>query len=80
MGDAIVQGLKKRNRTIIGVAVDPPMGCPFCGTMKDVFERVEHEGRVILICSECMDNVIEQVRERWKEELSDNREAKWRNE
>lgn len=71
MGAAIMEGLKKRERDIIGVAVDPPLQCPFCKQLRDVFERVTIDGRVMLICPDCMDKVIKKVREKWEEELNE---------
>ena len=61
----------KRTRNIIGVAFDPPVPCPACTKLSDVFERVDVEGKVVLICPPCMDRVIEEARvahEKWLEE------------
>jgi len=58
----------KRTRTIIGVAFDPPHPCPCCSKPSDVFERVDVDGKVVLICPSCMDRVIEEVQKQMEEE------------
>ena len=61
MGEDRLQHLGRRKRDIFGIHTATPTKCPVCHELKDVFERCMVEERVVWICSECMDQAIEQL-------------------
>jgi len=58
-------GRRKRDRNIVGVAVDPPIPCPICTSITDVFEKIMINDKVTLVCSECMDGILKKLGEQW---------------